>query len=204
MPPGTMSTEPLIAEGGNAPMTPDELTRLLPSLSTRAQLNEIERIRNHSARVWAMRGAILQRGDLLTEPFARELHRRMFGGIWRGAGRYRTTERDPGWEAHRIAEGVRMFLDDAEGWIRFATYPPHEAAVRLHHRLIAIHPWSNGNGRHARLLADIVVASHGEEPLTWGSRSRAAGPGSARSRYVDAIRSADAGEMDPLIAFARG
>jgi Fic-DOC domain mobile mystery protein B len=128
----------------------------------------------------------------------------MFGGIWRGAGRYRKTGREPGWEAHRIPEGVRLFLDDAEGWIRYATFPPGEAAVRLHHRLVAIHPWANGNGRHARLLADILVASCGEEPLSWGARAAPAGPGSARARYLEAIRAADAGEIVPLLEFARG
>jgi Fic-DOC domain mobile mystery protein B len=191
---------PADASAADSPITPDERARLVPSLSTRVQLNEIERLNINAARVWAMRGSALQRGDLLTEPFARELHRRMFNGIWRGAGRYRATERNPGWEPHRIAEGVGLFMDDAEGWLRFSSFPVHEAAVRLHQRLVAIHPWSNGNGRHARLLADIVVASHGEAPLTWG----AGHPGSARERYADAIRAADSGEMAPLLAFARG
>jgi Fic-DOC domain mobile mystery protein B len=183
-----------------SPITAEEQARLLPSLSSRAQLNEIERLNINAARVWAMRGAVLQRGDILTEPFSRGLHRRMFAGIWRGAGRYRTTERNPGWEPHRIAEGVGMFLDDAEGWLRFSTYPVREAAVRLHQRLVSIHPWSDGNGRHARLMADIVVASHGEKPLTWGSRE----PESARGRYADALRAAESGEMAPLIEFASG
>jgi Fic-DOC domain mobile mystery protein B len=170
------------APGEGAPIGPGDRARLVPSLSTRAQLNEIERLGIQAARVWAMRASVLRRPDLLTEPFARELHRRMFRGIWRGAGRYRTAERAPGWEAHRIAAGVRMFLEDAEGWIRFSTYPIQESAVRLHHRLVAIHPWSNGNGRHARLMADVLVASHGEEPLTWGSRREAADSGTARAR----------------------
>ncbi len=93
-----------------------------------------------------------------------------------------------------------MFLDDAEGWLRFTTYPVHEAAVRLHHRLIAVRPWTEGNRRHARLLADIVVAAHGEHPLTWGAK--AANP-TAGARYLDAIRAADAGEMSALLDFAR-
>lgn len=186
-----------------APLSGEEAARLLPSLSTRAQLDVVERINIQAARVWAMRSAVLQRGDLLTEPFARELHRRMFGGIWRGAGQYRTTERAPGWEAHRIPEGVRMFMDDAEGWLRFSTYPLHEAAVRLHHRLVSIHPWWNGNGRHARLMADVVVAAHGEEPLTWGSRAGNPAAGSASGRYAEAINAADAGDVAPLLVFAR-
>lgn len=191
---------PAEAPAADSPISPEERARLLPSLSTRRQLDEIERLHINAARVWAMRGSALKRGDLLTETFARELHRRMFSGIWRGAGRYRATERSPGWEPHRIAESVGLFMDDVEGWLRYATYPVHEAAVRLHQRLVAIHPWSNGNGRHARLLADVVVAAHGEPPLTWGSRE----PGAARARYADAIRAADSGDVAPLLAFARG
>jgi Fic-DOC domain mobile mystery protein B len=188
---------------GARALTAEEQSRLLPSLSTRAQLDEIERLNVNAARVWAMRATVLQRADLLSEAFSTELHRRMFNGIWRGAGKYRATERTPGWEPKRIAEGVRMFLDDAEGWLRFSTYPVDEAAVRLHHRLMAIRPWANGNGRHARLLADVVVASCGFEPLGWGSKSEAAGPGSARARYLGAIRAADSGDMAPLLEFAR-
>jgi Fic-DOC domain mobile mystery protein B len=192
------------ARGGTDPITEEERSRLLPSLSTRAQLDEVERLSILAARVWAMRPSMLARADLFSEGFVRELHRKMFGRIWRGAGKYRTTARDPGWEAHRIPEGVRMFLDDAEGWLRFSTYPLHEAAVRLHHRMVSMHPWSNGNGRHARLMADIVVAAHGEKPLTWGSRPESADRGSARERYLEAIRSADSGDMGPLLGFARG
>jgi len=189
---------------GLAPITEAERALLVPSLSTRAQLDEVERLGIHAARVWAMRATVLKRTDLFTEDFVRQLHRKMFGGIWRGAGQYRAFEREPGWEAHRIPEGIRMFLDDAEGWLRFSTYPLHEAAVRLHHRLASMHPWSNGNGRHARLMADIVVAAHGEEPLTWGSGPGTSESGSARERYLEARRAAEAGNIQPLLAFARG
>ena len=192
------------ALGAPAALTADEQARLVPSLSTREQLIEIERLGINAARVWAMRPSVLRRADLLTEPFIRELHRRMFGEVWRGAGRYRMTAGGLGWEPGQISKGVRMFLDDAEGWLRFVTYPVHECAVRLHHRLVAVQPWANGNGRHARLVADIVVAAHAEEPLTWGSRSAGREAGSARARYLDALRAADSGDMDPLIEFARG
>jgi len=187
-----------------APLTPDERGRLLPSLSTRGQLDEIERINIHAARIWAMRASVLRRSDILTEAFSRELHRRMFNSVWRDAGRYRTTERNPGWEPHRIAEGVGMFFDDAEGWLRYSTYPVHEAAVRLHLRLASIHPWSEGNGRHARLVADVLVASQGEEPLSWGSRAAAGKPGAARERYIEASKAADAGDIARLMDFAQG
>jgi Fic-DOC domain mobile mystery protein B len=185
-------------------ITAQEQASLLPSLSTREQLNEIERLGIHSARIWAMRPAILRRTDLLTEKFACELHRRMFNNVWRGAGRYRTAVGGAGWEPGQISRGVRMFLDDAEGWLRFSTYPVHESAVRLHHRFFAIQPWANGNGRHARLIADVLVASLGEEPLTWGARSARGESRSAREEYADALKAADSGDMDALLAFARG
>jgi Fic-DOC domain mobile mystery protein B len=197
-----MAIEALHA-GAGEPIGPEARSRLVPSLSTRAQLGEIERLGINAARIWAMRGAVLRRSDLLTEAFAGELHRRMFGGIWRGAGRYRATDGGGGWEARRIPGGVRMSLDDAEGWIRFSTYPVQEAAVRLHHRLISIRPWTDGNGRHARLLADIVVASQGEAPLTWGSGTDPGGSGLARSLYREAVAAAEAGDFAPLLGFAR-
>jgi Fic-DOC domain mobile mystery protein B len=192
------------ASPSDAPISPQERARLLPSLSTRAQLAEIERRHANAARVWAMRDAVLRRSGLMTEAFGRELHRRMFGGIWRGAGRYRTARLGSGWEPGEIADGVTMFLDDAEAWLRYSTYPVHEAAVRLHVRLAAIRPWFNGNGRHARLVADIVVAASGEEPLTWGSHAPGDGPEEARARYLGAMRAADLGDFGPLLAFALG
>jgi Fic-DOC domain mobile mystery protein B len=173
--------------------------RLLPSLSTAAELERAERAAIHAARSWAMRAAVLRRPDLLTEQFARELHRKMFGAIWRGAGRYRESGA-AGWEPSRISEGVRLFLDDAEGWLRYGTYPVHEAAVRLHHRLSSVRPWEVGTRRHARLLADIVVAAAGEPPLSWGS-GMASG---AAARYAAATAAADGGDFGPLVEFARG
>lgn len=182
------------------PLAPAEIALLVPSLSTRAQLLEIEQASIHAARLWAMRPRNLKGGDIFTEDFLRELHRRMFSGIWRGAGRYRKSVADTGWEPGRIAEGVRLFLDDADGWARYSTYPIHECAVRLHHRLVSVRPWSNGNGRHARLVADVAVAAQGEAPLTWGSRTSG---GSARSRYAAANSAADGGDLGPLLDFAR-
>jgi Fic-DOC domain mobile mystery protein B len=187
-----------------AGITEEQRSRLIPSLSTRAQLDEIEGLAINAARVWAMRDPVLRRPDLLSEPFAKELHRRMFGAVWRGAGRYRTAPRTPGWDPDQVAGGVRMFLDDAEGWLRFSTYTVHESAVRLHHRLVSVRPWANGNGRHARLYADIIVAAHGEVPLTWGRRLGIAEHDSARARYLGAVKAGDSGDMGPLLEFARG
>lgn len=190
------------AKEHETPLTEEEKLDLIPSLSTRAELNEAERANIHAARLWAMRKAGLRRTDLLTDAFARELHRRMFNQVWRWAGKYRTSDRNLGWEWPRIPEGMRTLLDDARYWDEHATYSPAEIAVRLHHRMVVIHPWPNGNGRHARLLADILIAARGVPALTWGARLDLAQPGLARTRYIAALQAADQDNYAPLLDFA--
>lgn len=189
-------------EPGQTPLAEEEKLQLRPSLSTRAQLNAAERLNIHAARLWAMRPAGLCRPDLVTDTFARELHRRMFNQIWKWAGKYRTSDRNLGLEWPRIPEGMRVLLDDVLHWQEHATYPAAEMAVRLHHRMVVIHPWPNGNGRHARLLADVFIAARGGAPLTWGASLDLAQPGLARTRYIAALQSADQNDYAPLLAFA--
>ena len=186
------------------PLSGEEQLALIPSLSARAELNQLERLNINDARVWAMRKSVLRRQDLLSDVFARELHRRMFNQVWQWAGRYRTTEKNLGWEVHRLAEGVRNVCDDAKAWLEHSTYPLPEAAVRLHHQLVVIHPWPNGNGCHARLMADIVIAARGGEELTWGAGAEIGTGGDVRQHYIDAVRQADQGNYAPLLAFAQG
>jgi Fic-DOC domain mobile mystery protein B len=184
-------------------LSAEERLELIPSLATRAELNEAERLNINAARIWAMRPRTLRNPDLLTDRFTRELHRRMFRHVWRWAGRYRTTEKNLGWEAFRLTEGVSNALADAQAWLKHATYPLPEAAVRLHHRLVAIHPWPNGNGRHARLMADIVIASRSGPELTWGAQADLVAMKEVRTRYIAAIHRADDGDYAPLLAFAQ-
>lgn len=189
---------------GQTSIDENERRDLIPSVVSRAHLNRLELLNIHSARLWAMSPRVLRRDDLLTDGFARELHRRMFAKVWKWAGRYRTAERNLGWEAHRIPSGVRTALDDAAYWLEHQTYPPHEAAVRLHHRLVVVHPWPNGNGRHARLLADVIVAAQKERPLSWGgAQVEHIGPSATRQRYIHALRQADQENFAPLLEFCR-
>lgn len=197
-----MTTDVFRSGDHETDLTAEEKLELIPSLSTRAELNAVERLNINSARIWALRKRNLQRSDLMTDVFARDLHRRMFNQVWRWAGRYRTTEKNLGWEPHKIPEGVRNLFDDVKAWIEYDTYGAIETAVRLHHRLVVIHPWSNGNGRHARLMADIAVAARGARELMWGSDLTASGD--LRSRYINALRKADDGDFAALIAFAQG
>jgi len=185
-------------------LSAEERLDLIPSITTRAELNRVERTNINSARIWAMRPRSLRRPDLLTDAFGRELHRRMFNEVWRWAGRYRKTEKNLGWDVVRLNEGVRNAFDDARAWIEYAAYPLDELAVRLHHRLVAIHPWPNGNGRHARLMADVLMASRGGVAFTWGARADLVAMSEVRRNYIAAIHRADAGDLRMLVDFARG
>lgn len=193
------------AEPGQTKLDERDKLDLIPSLITRSQLNEHELLNTASARDWAMSSKVQKRDDLLTDFFARELHRRMFSSIWKWAGKYRTTERNLGWEPHRITEGMRVAFDNAQHWLKHDIYSLTESAIRLHHRLVVIHPWSNGNGRHARLMADVLMVSRGNRALPWGeTRSDLVNAGTTRQHYIEALRRADGGAFEPLLDFCSG
>ncbi len=198
-----MSTDLFQADDHATPLNEEERRDLLPSISTRAELNLFERHNINEARVWAMKPRGLRRDDLLTDAFARELHRRMFNRVWRWAGCYRSTERNLGWAVPRLTEGMHNALADAKAQWEHATYALPEVAVRLHHQLVVIHPWPNGNGRHARLLADVIVAARGGKELTWGAGGDLAAKGDVRQHYIEAVRQADQGNFAPLLIFAQ-
>jgi Fic-DOC domain mobile mystery protein B len=139
---------------------------------------------------------------LLTEKFLFELHRRMLGDVWRWAGKIGMTERNIGIAPWKIPTELRILLDDAKVWIERKPFPPDEIALRFHHRLVAIHPFPNGNGRHARLMADLFIARLGDAPFSWG-RANLTDPGEMRGAYISALKAADGHDIRPLIAFAR-
>ena len=126
----------------------------------------------------------------------------MFGEVWRWAGRFRMSERNLGIVFHEIPVALRQLLDDTRAWIEYQTYPPDEIAVRFHHRLVLIHSFPNGNGRHARLMADLLVMRLGGERFSWGS-ANLQDAGTVRQRYIAALRAADDQDIGPLLAFAR-
>jgi Fic-DOC domain mobile mystery protein B len=181
------------------PLTPDEMLDLIPShIAFRSELNAAEQENITRAQSWAL----ARRRDLLNEKFVRDLHRRMLAEVWRWAGRFRTSERNIGIEHWEIPAALRILLDDAKAWIEYGTYPPDEIAVRLHHRLVYIHPFPNGNGRHSRLMADLLVMQLGGERFSWG-RETLSDAGTVRRRYIEALKMADNLKTDSLLAFAR-
>jgi Fic-DOC domain mobile mystery protein B len=182
------------------PLAHEEKAGLLPSWVTfRHELNEVEQTNIAKGVLWASRQ---RRREVLDERFLRDLHKRMLGDVWRRAGTYRTTERNIGTAAWKIPMELRVLLDDSRLWVERGVFPPDELAVRFHHRLVAIHPFPNGNCRHARLAADLLVMRLGGKRFTWGSASLMQA-GDMRSRYVAALRLADGHDIAALLAFAR-
>lgn len=189
---------------GNTPLDADELAELIPNLATREELNEWERRNILEANKWALNPRVLKRTDPLLEPYLRELHKRMFDQTWKWAGKYRKTNKNLGSPFHEILNRIAGLLADACYWTDHRTLDLDEIAIRFHHRLVSIHPFPNGNGRHARLLADVIAVNNGREPFTWGSRELVE-IGPVRDEYIRCLKLADADNEDiqDLLRFAR-
>jgi Fic-DOC domain mobile mystery protein B len=199
-------SEPFDQDGepdGATPLTEDEAKGLRPSwVATRSDLNLAERENILKARQSFRRRP---RTELvLDEQFVRRLHGLMFGDVWDWAGRYRDTERNIGIDPWQIRTAVADLVADVAAWLTSQVDPmdPTEAAVRVHHRMVAIHPFPNGNGRHAREFADLLLRSTGLAPFTWGARSLV-GDHDVRTAYIHALRLADKDDYTALRDFVR-
>jgi Fic-DOC domain mobile mystery protein B len=181
------------------PLTPEEMRELIPAyIAYRSDLNEVEQENIGRAQDWALG----RRRDLLSEKFIKDLHRKMLGDVWRWAGKFRTSERNLGIPFYEIPAALRQLLNGTKAWVAYKSYLPDEIAVRFHHRLVQIHPFPNGNGRHARLMADLLVMDLGQERFSWG-RANLRDPGAMRGGYIAALKAADNHDNGPLIEFAR-
>lgn len=189
------------APEGATPLDPDETEGLrLTHITTRSELDRWEQENIAEAEAWGFRRA---QPDILSDGFSKRLHKRMFGHVWRWAGSYRSTGKNIGLPAWHIATELRTLCADCAIWIEQGTYPPGEIAVRFHHRLTAIHPFANGNGRHARLMTDILLTHLLKQPqFTWGS-GNLVNAGDCRTQYINALHAADRHDYGPLLTFVR-
>ena len=186
---------------GATPLDSDEAQGLLLShVTNRSELDRWEQENIVEAETWAFRRTPR---DILTEGFIKRLHKRMFGNVWRWAGKQRDTGKNIGAPAWQIDTELHNLCADCATWIEYNTYPPDEIAVRFHHRLTAIHPFPNGNGRHARLMTDILLVHLlKQQRFSWGS-GNLVNPGDCRQQYINALRAADGHDNAPLLAFVR-
>jgi len=164
-----MSDDPLVEQDdASTPLSPEEQEGLIPSYITlRAELNEAEQSNILEAEEWAFN----RKRDVLSERFLNDLHKRMFGHVWKWAGQYRRIRKNIGIDTYKIPMELRNLLDDVRFWIENGTYEPDEIAARFHHRLVWIHMFPNGNGRHARTAADLLLVALGQPRFTWGRDS---------------------------------
>lgn len=190
---------------GQTPLDEDEKEGLLlSSVTTREDLDEVEQRNIEQAVQWTyQRRARFTADEILTEKFVNELHKRMFGDVWKWAGTFRKTNKNIGVDKYQIAVDLRALLDDCEYWIPNESFPPEEIAVRFKHRIVVIHCYANGNGRHSRLLGDILIDKvFGMPVFTWGGNALTE-HNEIRQRYLNALREADRDNYTPLINFAR-
>ena len=192
---------------GQTPLTEEQKAGLLLPLTNQAELNAAEAAAIAKARTWAMvRSRPFSSDQVLREEWLKKLHRRMFSSIWKWAGSYRREEVNIGDVAWwQVPTAMREALDDARSLVEGReanAMTLTEVAVRVQHKLVLVHPFPNGNGRWSRLVADLLMRSTGARPLSWGGGPNLQDPGETRDSYLAALRSADRGDFDALIAFA--
>ena len=193
----------LIYNDGQTPLVEDEKEGLLiKSIATRGELDEFEQQNIEDAIQWSLTRKFKSE-QILSETFILALHKRMYKNVWRWAGEYRKTNKNIGVDKLEIPVALRSLIDDASYWLENNVYEPDEFALRFKHRLVSIHCFPNGNGRHSRMIADIIIEKIYQLPVfSWGSKSLA-DENDSRKNYLIAIRKADKGDLELLLKFAR-
>ena len=189
---------------GATPLDPDELEGLrLSHITNRAELDRWEQDNIIEAETWTFRKTNATKDTLLNVDFIRLLHKRMFRNVWTWAGEFRSSEKNIGVECWSIGSTLKILLDDVQFWIEHNVYSLDEIGAHFHHRLVAIHPFANGNGRHARLMADLLLVHLLNQPrFSWGSKNLVKA-GDCRDRYIAALQAADQHDYAPLLEFVR-
>ncbi len=184
---------------GATPLDPDEKEGLLfPHIDTRDELDQMEQVNIQQGLMWLGRKTVSVK-NLLSDSFVRELHQKLFGSVWKWAGTYRHTEKNIGIAAEQISVQIRLLMDDAQFWVQASTYAPKELALRFHHRLVSIHAFPNGNGRHSRIMADALLTKILDaRPVDW-SGQRINKECDVRSEYIAALQQADKGDYHLLL-----
>ena len=188
---------------GQTPLDEAEKEGLkIKSITTQEELDEFEQLNIEKAVEWTIH-AKLNPEKFLSEKFVKDLHKRMYGDVWKWAGEFRMTEKNIGIPWTQIGIELKYLLDDTKHWIQYKVFSPKEIAIRFKHRIVSIHCFSNGNGRHSRLMADIIMESiFGKEVFSW-HQSNMVKANETRSKYIKSLREADNGNYTPLIQFAK-
>jgi Fic-DOC domain mobile mystery protein B len=182
---------------GQTPLDEEEKRDLIPSIVTREDLHAFEQENILEARKWVMQKSVFSRLDIFSQKFLLNLHKRMYGYVWKWAGTFRKTNKNIGVDRIYITSELHQLLGDAQYWLEHQTYSISDMALIFHHRLVKIHLFP----RHARMCADVIVARFGGAKLSWGEKLEIPKPDEIRARYIAALREADNGNYKPLLEF---
>ena len=186
-------------DDASTPLSPEEREGLkFTHITLRSELNEVEQKNILKAEIWAFS----RQREVLSDEFLYELHKRMLGDVWEWAGVARNSEKNIGVAPYQITTNLRNLIEDVKCWIENDTYKPDEMAARFHHRLVKIHPFPNGNGRHARMAADLLLVQLGQQRFTWG-KENLVDANETRQKYIQALRAADEYDYELLFEFVR-
>ncbi len=188
---------------GQTPLDEEEKEGLLiPSIATKGELDEFEQQNIEEAVQWVL-GRSLKAETIFTERFIKTLHKRMYGEVWKWAGQFRKSDKNLGFDKWQIPMALKALLEDAIFWVQNETYSPDEIAIRFKHRIVSIHCFSNGNGRHSRLIADIIAEKiYKRSVFSWGAANLSK-ESQIREIYLQAVKEADKGDYTLLLKFAR-
>ena len=188
---------------GQTPIDEDEKEGLLiETITTKGELDEFEQQNIEEALQWVI-GKKFKAKDVFTEKFICNLHKRMYNNVWAWAGNFRKTNKNIGIDKFQIPMSLKVLCDDALYWFENQTYPPEEIAIRFKHRIVSVHCFPNGNGRHSRLMGDIIIEKlFGQKPFPWGAANLSKA-NDTRSVHLKAVKQADQGNYQPLLDFAR-
>jgi Fic-DOC domain mobile mystery protein B len=188
---------------GQTPLSEEEKDGLkIPSITTREELDEFEQLNIEKAIQWTF-GKKIKAEELLSEKFVKDLHKRMYGDVWKWAGSFRNSEKNLGIKSYLIPVQLKQLIDDTKFWYENNTFPSVEIAIRFKHEQVSIHCFPNGNGRHSRLMADLIMEKlFGEQFLSWGS-SNLVNVTDKRIEYISALKLADKRQIESLISFAK-
>jgi Fic-DOC domain mobile mystery protein B len=190
-------------QDGQTPLEEEEKEGLrIGFITTHGELDEYEQQNIEIAIQWIL-GRSFKPDLVFTEPFIRNIHKRMYSEVWSWAGDFRNTQKNIGTDYWKIPIELKQLLDDTRYWHEHEIYPPAEIAIRFKHRIVSIHCFPNGNGRHSRLMADIIIEKLYKLPVfTWGAANLSK-TSDTRKEYLNAVKAADKGNYSLLLAFAR-
>ncbi|PCI96282.1 MAG: cell filamentation protein Fic [Flavobacteriales bacterium] len=188
---------------GQTPLDEEEKEGLkIKSITTQGELDELEQLNIEKAVEWTIHTNFkLER--IFTEKFVKDLHKKMYGDVWKWAGEFRKSNKNIGIEWIQIEIELRNLLDDAKYWVENNTFLPEEISIRFKHRIVSIHCFPNGNGRHSRMIADIIMESVFDKEIFSWNQSNMVKADDVRKEYIAALRKADNGDVNPLIKFAK-